>query len=90
MIRLRSRDIACRDAVALMADYLDNALPARRRAMLERHLAGCPNCSAYLEQMRKTIAIAGRIRPEDVPDAAMDELLDVFRRYRDDPEADDH
>lgn len=87
MIRLlRSREIACREAIAVITDYLDGALPARRRAALERHLAGCPNCSRYLAQIRVTIGVLGRVEPEDLQPEAMDELLEVFRQYRDDPE----
>jgi predicted MFS family arabinose efflux permease len=53
-------DIACRELVALITDYLDGILPAGWRAGLDRHLADCDGCTTYLEQIRVTIdALAG-------------------------------
>ena len=46
------------------------------------HLGDCPNCHAYLEQMKVTIALTGRLREEDVEPAAMDELMDVFKDWK--------
>ena len=50
----RRRALVCREAVALMADYLDGGLTARDRQRLEVHLAACPHCSEYLAQLRVT------------------------------------
>ena len=49
----------CRDAVALMAAYLDDALPARTAPRLEGHLADCPHCSEYLAQIQVVIDSLG-------------------------------
>ena len=81
-LRRRRRALVCRDAVALMADYLDGALGARDQARLEQHLAGCPHCSEYLAQIRATIDALGRVEPEDLPDEAVDELVALYRRWR--------
>jgi anti-sigma factor RsiW len=39
----RRRAIVCRQAVELMAGYLDGALPGPERTRLEAHLAHCPH-----------------------------------------------
>ena len=78
----RRRALVCRDAVALMTDYLDGVLPARDRARLEAHLAGCPHCSEYLAQIEATVAAAGRVDPDDLPPAALDDLVALYRRWR--------
>ena len=86
MVRLLSawrRELVCRDAVALMTDYLEGALSPRRRARLERHLAGCDGCEEYLRQMRITIEVLGRVEPEDLPAEARDELVGLFLRFQD-------
>ena len=80
--RLRRRSLVCRQAVELMTDYLEGALSGRARARLEAHLADCPHCSAYLEQMRVTIAALGRVEPEDLSAEAQDELVALYRRWR--------
>lgn len=77
----RRRALVCRDAVALMAGYLDGALAAGDRARLEAHLAACPHCSEYLAQLRVTIDVLGRAVPEALPDEALDELVAVYRQW---------
>lgn len=81
-LRRRRDDLVCRDAVALMAAYLDGALPGDDRARLEAHLAGCPHCSEYLAQMRVTIEALGRVEPDDLPPEAVDELVALYRRWQ--------
>jgi anti-sigma factor RsiW len=76
-------DIVCQQAVELMSDYLDGALPRRQRRRLERHLADCDVCTEYLEQLRATIALTGSATPEDLDPEVLDGLTDLFRRYRD-------
>ena len=76
------RQMHCREAVALMTEYLEGALAARDRERFEEHLAGCAHCHEYLAQMRATIEIAGRVTPEDLPDEAVDELVELYRRWR--------
>jgi anti-sigma factor RsiW len=80
--RRRRRALVCRDAVALMTAYLDGALAARDRARLETHLAACPHCSEYLAQLRVTIDALGRIDPDDLSEEAVDDLVDLYRRWR--------
>ena len=81
-LRRRRDALVCRDAVALMAAYLDGVLPADDRARLEGHLAGCPHCSEYLAQLRATIDALGRVEPDDLPDEAVDELVALYRRWQ--------
>ena len=62
----RHRALVCRQAVELMADYLDGRLGASDVHRLEGHLAGCPHCSEYLAQLRVTIDALGRAEPDEV------------------------
>ncbi len=82
MLFRRRRALVCRDAVALMSDYVEGALAPRDRDRLEGHLATCPHCSEYLAQIRTTIAAAGRVEPDDLPPDAVDELVALYRRWR--------
>ena len=65
-----------------MAAYLDGALPDADRARLEAHLAGCPHCSEYLAQMRATIDALGRVEPDDLSEEAVDELVGLYRQWK--------
>jgi anti-sigma factor RsiW len=80
-LRLRHRDIVCQQAVELMTDYLEGVLPRATRRRFEAHLAGCPHCTEYLEQMRATIGLAGTIRPDDVPAQLLDEFIAMYRDW---------
>jgi anti-sigma factor RsiW len=59
---------ACSQVVALLLDYLEQRLPRDRKADLDRHLAGCPNCLAALETYRTTVSLLGSLEEEDLPD----------------------
>jgi len=76
------RALVCRDAVVLMSDYLDRRLPSRDARRLERHLADCPHCHEYLQQLRVSIGALGRVRPEDLSPEALDDLVAVYRRWK--------
>ena len=67
-----------------MAAYLDDALTDGDRARLETHLAECPHCSEYLAQLRVTIDALGSADPLDFDDAALDELVALYRQWRSD------
>ena len=78
----RRRALVCREAVALVADYLEGRLGAPDATRLEAHLAACPHCSEYLAQMRVTIEALGRVEADDLPDEALDELVGLYRAWR--------
>ena len=78
----RRRAIVCRDAVALMTDYIEGRLSATDIARLEGHLAGCPHCTEYLAQIRITIDALGYVTPQDLSDEAVNDLVDLYRNWR--------
>jgi anti-sigma factor RsiW len=82
ILRRRRRAIVCRQAVALMTAYLDGELDARDRARLESHLADCPHCSEYLAQLRVTVDALGHVDVDELPDDAVDDLVELYRRWR--------
>ena len=77
-----TKEITCHQAVALVSDYLDGALSRRERRRLEHHLAGCDACSAYLDQMKVTIALSGSVSPEDLSEKALKDLMEVFENFQ--------
>ena len=78
---IASTELTCRELVELVTDYLEGALPRRERRRFERHIARCDGCTAYLEQLRVTIAMLGTLTEDDVPAPARDELLAAFRDW---------
>jgi anti-sigma factor RsiW len=84
MLSLRRTDIVCQEAVELVTDYLEGTLPRRQRRRFEAHLKRCPNCTAYLEQIRTTIELTGKIQAEDLTPEAQADLTELYRRWRSD------
>jgi anti-sigma factor RsiW len=74
--------LSCQELVELVTDYFEDALPAPERARFDAHIAGCDGCTAYLEQMRTTIALTGRLRTDEVPAESVEPLLEAFRDWR--------
>ncbi len=79
---LKRSELVCRQAVEMVSDYLEGALPRAARRRLERHLAACPHCTAYLAQMRETLRLTGKLAPEDLTAEMQEEFTEIFRRWR--------
>jgi anti-sigma factor RsiW len=73
---------ACSGVVALVTEYLEGALDADTQARFEAHIADCDGCDIYLEQMRATIAAAGRVDVERVAPATLERLVAAYRSAR--------
>jgi anti-sigma factor RsiW len=80
--RTRPGDLPCQEVVELVTDYLEGALTPTDTLRFETHLAGCPNCTEYLAQIRETIRLAGRLTPDDLTPDMRSDLTDLYRRWR--------
>jgi anti-sigma factor RsiW len=58
-------DLACRELVTLVTDYLDGVLPPNWKAGIDRHLNGCDGCTRYLQQLRATIDALERLHVDN-------------------------
>jgi anti-sigma factor RsiW len=83
MLSLRNRDLLCQQAIELLTEYLEGTLSRRQRRRLEGHLRACPNCSNYLAQIRITIRLTGAMEPAELAPDAVDDLTELYRRWRD-------
>ena len=72
----------CEQFVELVTEYLEDAMDADTRQRFEEHLALCPGCVTYLDQIRDTVRQAGRLQPQDLSPAARDHLLRAFEDWR--------
>lgn len=75
-------EITCRELVDVITDYLEGTLPDAERVRFEEHLAVCPYCRNYVDQMRETIRTLGRLREESLSPRTREELLEAFRDWR--------
>lgn len=75
-------EMTCKELVELVTEYLEGTLPKDTRQRMEKHLSGCDGCTHYLEQMRQTIQLTGRVREENLTAQQRDDLLRLFRDWK--------
>ncbi len=76
--------MTCRECSEFLSDYLAGALPDSVRGTFEVHLARCPNCVTYLDQLRTTIR-AGQLAFADASEEETelpDELIRAILEAR--------
>jgi len=73
-------ELVCQQMVELITGYLEGTLSRSQRRRFDAHLEGCAHCSEYLEQMRATIRLTGRLRTEDLTPAMREEFTALYRR----------
>jgi len=70
-----------------MSSYLDDELPSRARARLERHTAECPECRGVLHSLRRMLRRLQGVPPVSEREATPDIATAVRRRLREPPDA---
>ena len=60
--------MTCRDAIAVLSDFLEQALSPEIAAELEAHLRNCPPCRAYLNTYKKTRGLVARAGHMEMPE----------------------
>jgi predicted anti-sigma-YlaC factor YlaD len=75
-------EMPCQELVELVTAYLEDALGERDRRRFDEHLAECDPCRVYLDQMRETIGLVGRVSTDSLSDEARTALLGAFRDWR--------
>ena len=70
----------CQHLVGLLADYVEQQLPADVHDELERHLTRCPRCVAQLKTYESTVSLLHSIRDEDLPPELRCTLKAFFSR----------
>jgi anti-sigma factor RsiW len=71
----------CRQFVEDVTAYLEGTLSDEFTARVDAHLADCPHCRAYLDQMQRTVADLGQLDDRDVdtmPADVRERLLRAF------------
>ena len=75
-------DLTCKELVELVTAYHEGALSARDRQRFEEHVVFCDGCASYLDGMRRTIEVTGRLTEEDLLPEMEHDLLAAFRDWR--------
>ena len=79
---MSERALTCHEVIDLLSNYIEDALSSNERRRVDEHLALCDGCATYLEQIRETIRMTGRVTEEQVPEDEKTALLAAFRDWR--------
>ena len=75
-------DMPCRDVVEIVTSYLEGDLDPELRSRFEAHLATCPDCVSYVDQMRQTIELSGAAgESQELPPELREHLQLVFEDW---------
>lgn len=74
-------DLSCQDFVELVTDYLEDVLDPETRIRFEEHLAICPGCDTYLNQMKETASRLGKITVDTLSEETQSTMLSAFRDF---------
>jgi anti-sigma factor RsiW len=77
---MRGIEIPCQQIVEWVTDYLEDALPAETRRLVDKHPADCPPCHRYLDQIRHTVRTLGMVGDDAL---SLDEWTALRTAFRD-------
>ena len=66
--------MTCKDAIAVLAEFIEHALSPEALLELEKHLRGCAPCRAYVNTYRKTRGLTRKAATAEMPDEMKERL----------------
>jgi RNA polymerase sigma-70 factor (ECF subfamily) len=73
----------CDDIFRLLSDYVDEDLKRAVCREIQKHLAGCPDCTLQVDSVKKTIRVYREAGSrEEAPVDVMIRLQDFLKRAR--------
>ncbi|HEX6798392.1 MAG TPA: zf-HC2 domain-containing protein [Ktedonobacterales bacterium] len=75
-------ELSCRELVELVTAYREGALAPKERALFEAHMASCPPCVHYVEQLDLTVRALGGVNAQIERESFTQELLKLFRAWK--------
>jgi anti-sigma factor RsiW len=69
----------CAQIVEMVTNYLQGTLDLEQRRLFEEHVADCPPCTRYVDQIQITLANLGAVSEPDLSPEAWDALRTAFR-----------
>ncbi len=82
MMKPNKDELNCQEVVELVTDYLEQALLPDTLAKFEEHVAECPGCDTYIEQVQQTILMLRKLAEQPEFPETRQELLESFRKWK--------
>jgi predicted anti-sigma-YlaC factor YlaD len=75
-------ELTCKEFVEIVTEYLEGSMSPEERDRFENHFRSCQGCQTYLEQMRQTIKMVGKLSEDHLSPEAQNTLLKVFWNWK--------
>lgn len=82
MANVNQNQLNCQEVVELITDYLEQALLPEMQEQFEEHIAECPGCVSYLEQVQQTMLMLRKLTEQQMFPETKQELLELFRNWK--------
>ncbi len=82
MTNVNQNQLNCQEVLELVTDYLEQALLPEMQAQFEEHIAECPGCDTYLEQVQQTIMLLRKLTEQQMFPKTKQELVEIFRNWK--------
>lgn len=76
---MKKKTVHCPDVLDHICEELDTKLTSAQCQEIKRHLKKCPNCTAYLDSLRKTIKLYASYPDPHLPQKARKQLFAVLK-----------
>jgi predicted anti-sigma-YlaC factor YlaD len=71
----------CKKVAKHLQEELDTQLRSRACREIKRHLESCPNCTAYLDSLKKTVLLYRRFPDPRVPARTREKLFAILKLH---------
>ena len=72
---MKKRTMRCPEILEHICEELDTKISSAKCREIKRHLAECPNCTAYLDSLKKTISLYRTYPDKKTPQKARKQLF---------------
>ncbi len=76
---MKKHAMRCPEILDHICEELDSKIDSAKCREIKRHLAHCPNCTAYLDSLKKTIRLYKMYPDKKVPKKSRKELFAVLK-----------
>ncbi len=71
--------VTCKEAVDLLADFLERKLHPETQIEVETHMGDCAPCERFMQSYRKTSTLCRKALLKEAPAELMERLINFLR-----------
>ena len=79
-----SPELSCQEIFAALSEYVDGELTIEMMELIGDHISDCAPCVAFVESLRRSVALCGdfapNLKPAPLPDDVVSDLKAAYQR----------